>query len=223
MQQDNRRVIVIPDIHGEFDMLMELLEKLEFDKESDLLIFLGDLIDRGPKSLEVVKFVVENDFPCVLGNHEQLWVDSYNSVSATQTWALNGGYWALEVGEKELQFWASHVQKFPLYLEVETDAGSTIGLVHAQVPKRINDWDVFKHLIDSNCPYTSNEAVWGRSRVKSGCNKINNVDLVIAGHTVLDSPTTFKNCLFLDAGATFYGKLYAWVLEPGEVKGKIVC
>lgn len=221
--QNNCRVIVVPDVHGEYDMLLELLEKLSFDKEADHLIFLGDLIDRGPKSLDVVKFVVENDFPCLLGNHENFWVESQESRGAAYNWMVNGGKWALDVGKKELAFWRDQVAKFPMYLELETDLGNTIGLVHAQVPKQVNDWEVFKHLVDSDCSYTKNEAIWGRSRIKIGSPRINNIDLVIAGHTVVPEPFTDSNMLFLDAGATFYGKLYAWVLEPNTLKGRIVC
>ena len=221
--QNNCRVIVVPDVHGEYDILLELLEKLSFDKEADHLIFLGDLIDRGPKSLDVVKCVVENDFPCILGNHEKLWIESSHSRSATATWLNNGGKWALDIGKKELAFWRDQVAKFPTYLEVRTDLGYTIGLVHAQVPKQIKDWEVFKNLVNSECAYTKNEAIWGRSRFKTGSPYINNVDLVISGHTVVPEPFTDSNTIFLDAGATFYGKLYAWVLEPNTLKGKIVC
>jgi len=60
-------MIVIGDVHGQFDMLMRLLDKLP---QVDDLCFVGDLIDRGPKSKEVIEFVRKNCHKVVLGNHE---------------------------------------------------------------------------------------------------------------------------------------------------------
>ena len=63
---------VIGDVQGCFDELMLLLEKINFDPKNDELIFAGDLINRGPKSLEVLEFCLENkkSIEVVLGNHD---------------------------------------------------------------------------------------------------------------------------------------------------------
>ena len=62
---------VIGDVHGCFDKLLELLDLIEFDSESDQLWFTGDLISRGSKSLEVLRFVKDlKNKVVVLGNHE---------------------------------------------------------------------------------------------------------------------------------------------------------
>jgi len=58
---------IIGDVHGEFDMLMALVAKLPQDAR---IIFVGDLINRGAKSKEVIDFVRDNAFYCVKGNHE---------------------------------------------------------------------------------------------------------------------------------------------------------
>ena len=66
------RKIVIGDVQGCLDELKELLDLLDFKSSSDQLIFLGDLINRGPKSLEVLEFLYSMDH-CVLntlGNHD---------------------------------------------------------------------------------------------------------------------------------------------------------
>ncbi len=62
----------IGDVHGCADELQELLKLIKFNKENDELIFTGDIIGRGPKTLEVVQFVRElgNKAHMVLGNHE---------------------------------------------------------------------------------------------------------------------------------------------------------
>lgn len=64
------RTIVIGDVHGCLEELVELMEELDV-KSSDKLVFLGDLIDRGPMPVETVRFVRELECGVVLGNHEE--------------------------------------------------------------------------------------------------------------------------------------------------------
>lgn len=65
------RTFVIGDIHGCFDELQELIEKIEL-KDEDMLISLGDIIDRGNKSKEVYHFFKNRSNSKVLmGNHER--------------------------------------------------------------------------------------------------------------------------------------------------------
>ena len=68
---------IIGDVHGEFDSLRLLTDKLPKDSN---LIFVGDLVDRGKKSKEVVEFVKSNNYLCVLGNHEKMMIDYGTSV-----------------------------------------------------------------------------------------------------------------------------------------------
>lgn len=63
---------VFGDIHGSFKTLIDLKNKLP--KESEL-IFVGDLIDRGKYSKDVIQFVRENNCLCTLGNHEQMMIE----------------------------------------------------------------------------------------------------------------------------------------------------
>ncbi len=70
---------IIGDVHGEPDVLRELLEHLGYDRDGNhpagrTLVFLGDLIDRGPDSprvIELVRALIERGrAQCILGNHE---------------------------------------------------------------------------------------------------------------------------------------------------------
>lgn len=68
------RAIIIGDIHGCFDEMKELLDKCGHDERTDTIIFVGDLVNKGPKSAETVKFVralSEKGLAyCVVGNHD---------------------------------------------------------------------------------------------------------------------------------------------------------
>lgn len=73
------RTLMISDIHGCLEQFELLMEKLAFEPERDRLILMGDYVDRGPKSREVVERVmelVERDGATALrGNHDQRLVD----------------------------------------------------------------------------------------------------------------------------------------------------
>ena len=63
---------VIGDIHGCYEPLMRLLDKINFNESQDSLWFCGDFINRGPDALAVLRFVssLEQKPRVVLGNHD---------------------------------------------------------------------------------------------------------------------------------------------------------
>ncbi len=65
------RTLVVGDIQGCADELGDLLQEVGFVEGSDHLITVGDLINRGPKSLEVLRRVRQLGGETVLGNHER--------------------------------------------------------------------------------------------------------------------------------------------------------
>lgn len=76
------RTIAISDIHGCYYPFMDLLEKVNYDKKKDRLVILGDLVDRGPNSKEVVQYLMNMsnsyDVSVIGGNHDDmftLWLD----------------------------------------------------------------------------------------------------------------------------------------------------
>lgn len=64
---------VIGDIHGEYDKLVSLLQKLGY-QDQHMAIFAGDLIDRGSRQVVTVtlirRMVEAGTAKCVMGNHE---------------------------------------------------------------------------------------------------------------------------------------------------------
>jgi len=94
------RTFAIGDVHGCALTLKILLEKINIEKQ-DEIYFLGDYIDRGNSSKEVVDFIVglrnENyKINTLRGNHEQLFIDSDKSFNDFENWIMNGGITTLE-------------------------------------------------------------------------------------------------------------------------------
>ena len=133
MSANNNRRIVIGDVHGYYEGLMALLEAIAPDTE-DHVYFLGDLIDRGPQSFQVVEFVKGNSYQCILGNHEQmllnLFTNSKVSASAVNGWLYSGGQ-ATIASYPQTTITPEHLEWFkslPTYLDL-----GDFWLVHAGV------------------------------------------------------------------------------------------
>ena len=100
------RVLAIGDVHGMYEKLIKLMDKIRFNPDEDLLIFLGDYIDRGPdpgRCLQYI-FALQQQYPdvvvCLIGNHEVMMSSyfmqkrgSYNNliVDYAGSWLDNGG------------------------------------------------------------------------------------------------------------------------------------
>ncbi|AFY74553.1 Calcineurin-like phosphoesterase [Synechococcus sp. PCC 7502] len=121
---------VIGDVHGQFDGLMLLLNQINLTAD-DQLFFLGDLIDRGAQSADVVDWVIKNQHSCILGNHEQMCIEAFsypNSSAVWQGWLINGGSRTLESysSSEMLEAHLEWMQNLPLYLDL-----GDFWLVHA--------------------------------------------------------------------------------------------
>lgn len=63
--------VVVGDVHGCLEELDELLRVIQYNKNQMRLVFLGDLVDRGPDSVGCVRRVRELQTECIMGNHEE--------------------------------------------------------------------------------------------------------------------------------------------------------
>jgi len=97
-----KRIFVISDLHGQFVLLQLLLERINFTEEDDLYI-LGDIMDRGPNSIDIYYFVRSMpNIHMLKGNHEIMMYQSLQKSlelgdldseknNAYRLWKTNGG------------------------------------------------------------------------------------------------------------------------------------
>ena len=130
------RRIIIGDVHGHYDALMALLDAVS-PQGQDQVYFLGDLIDRGPKSAEVVSFIMRSNFQCLRGNHEEMLLDVIGdgqvSVDLYQGWLYSGGHATVaSYNNKIPQEHIDWMKSLPVYLDL-----GDIWLVHAGVNPKL--------------------------------------------------------------------------------------
>jgi bis(5'-nucleosyl)-tetraphosphatase (symmetrical) len=77
----------IGDIQGCYEPLMQLINKIDFNPSKDLLYLVGDLVNRGPKSLEVLKWIYkhQDSIVTVLGNHDIYLLARYCGIREADT------------------------------------------------------------------------------------------------------------------------------------------
>lgn len=90
------KTFAIGDIHGQFDTLKRLMRRIPFRPEVDTLVFMGDLVDRGPNSRDVIEYVYRlqqeaSNVIVLRGNHEQVMLDALSNREAFSLWMFMGG------------------------------------------------------------------------------------------------------------------------------------
>src|SRR5882724_3463661 len=118
-----KRTIVIGDIHGCYDELIALLKKVDL-QAGDLVVAVGDLIVKGPKSREVLDLFIKHDqFSSVIGNHDlalvKHWRGECVSLKSSQ-----------EAARRELEQGGDHYFQYLNALPFKADLGSHV-VVHA--------------------------------------------------------------------------------------------
>ena len=99
--QDYSKIFAIGDVHGCADELVELLGNLPLDDQS-LVVFLGDLVDRGPKSKEVIDHILKLKEMCqvvaISGNHEAMFLSFLDHPESIESilFIMNGGLATLD-------------------------------------------------------------------------------------------------------------------------------
>lgn len=131
---DDDRHLIVGDIHGRYDLFMRLLEKANYDPARDIVYSVGDLIDRGPDSVKVVDFFLQERCYAVKGNHEHMMLTS----EWYETWVDNGGMQCLgdlKRHGRNVEWLKSVIRPMPWVIDVgEDDEEHAFRVVHAEMP-----------------------------------------------------------------------------------------
>ena len=174
------KTIIIGDIHGCLDELKELLDKSKFNIEEDKLILLGDYIDRGPKSFEVLDYLntldskMKDRLILILGNHDLYLID--NNLINKLLWLFSGKKATIDSfkrNNKNIFYFSSWLkEKGKIYYK-----DSNFQCSHAGI-KKDNIEDNSKYTLTTN-------------RINARLNRYQG-PLTIIGHLGLYEPTHFK-------------------------------
>lgn len=134
-QRDNVNSInIIGDVGGRFDELLKLLDKMP---KADLILAVGDLMDRGPKSRQVITWFMGNadKAEALYGNHDDMMVKD------SEWWEMNGGDKTIEsYGGREF-IPKSHIEwlsKRPLYYKTDNLVVTHAPITQlSQLPKKL--------------------------------------------------------------------------------------
>ena len=209
---DGLRIYAIGDIHGRYDLLQTLAARIRSDIEkapprSSAEIYVGDYIDRGPQSREVVEWLVGTPSLadrriCLKGNHEAMLLSALADPAWLHHWLSNGAGTTLAsygLGSRELAALPRKHLDFYENLELTASIGSYL-FVHAGIRPSLA-------LADQN----EEDLVWIREPFLSS--DADHGAIVVHGHTPVDVPEVRPNRINIDTGAVFSGHLTCLVLE----------
>ncbi|MDY0116379.1 MAG: metallophosphoesterase [Sulfurimonadaceae bacterium] len=236
---------VIGDVHGNYKTLLALIAKLPKDAE---IIFVGDLIDRGPQSREVIALIRKHNYKCVMGNHEELMftyglgvIKSYQKnipLDVENFWCIHGGkealisYGLLKMKKKK----AKKIKEFEENLEVFMDDKRWMQQLpdYLELPLQVNGLPV----VISHAPIgdawqyrddIKKHELFHKTATKNRRNPSEDIEMFnIFGHT----PQPFGanqgiNFINIDTGCykeeNGYGMLSAYCIESGEVISEENC
>lgn len=201
-------IAVIGDIHGCNRQLKELYSQiLNF---TDAVYSVGDLIDRGPDSNEVIKFCKDKNIKSVMGNHEDMLLKSIDFENRSRIAKHSGTYlsWLMNGGDDTIKSYINTEKE-----NISEFVGKFIDSGHYEFIRNLP-----LKIETSICIITHGGIVTGREEdnvlanrhIPSRLEKIQ-----IIGHTpepnVLYSNNHF---ISIDTGCVFWGKLSAVILCP---------
>lgn len=226
---DGQAVYAVGDIHGRRDLLDELLAEIAADAEGHpedggrSLVFLGDYIDRGPESPQVIEALLQFDWPgftpvFLMGNHEDSMLEFLDGDS-------NGVAWLTYGGLETLISYGVAVRRLP------TNDGAAAELREAlwtAVPRRHVDFlrrCVLSHVIDDYVfvhagvrpgrsleQQARQDLLWIREEFLRAPAALPGY-VVVHGHTICDAPQDLGHRIDIDTGAFVSGRLTCLVLR----------
>ncbi len=228
---DGQRIYAIGDIHGRLDLLEDLLHRITADESTrpnaeTTLIFLGDLIDRGPESAQVVTFLEQlaaarpsGHTRFLAGNHEEVFLASLEGEEKTLRFftRIGGRETILSYGISEAEYNAMD------YPELAASLQARVPAAHRDFLSGFEDMIVVGDYVFVHAGVRPGEAL-ARQRTKD-LRWIRNEfiehggafeKIVIHGHTITEDVDMTAHRIGLDTGAYASGKLTAMGFEGDQ-------
>nr|WP_261295365.1 metallophosphoesterase family protein [Sphingomonas hylomeconis] len=220
-----RRVYAIGDVHGMADLLVALIDQISADDAArgpatTHIVFLGDLVDRGPDTARVLDLLIEARFGTatlhfVAGNHEEMMLASIDNRNGERdAWLSFGGAEALESYGIAAAAIAAGGFALEHAMRTAIPAAHLEFMAGFDDSVRIGDY-LFVHAgilpgvpLDAQQP---RDLRWIRNKFLDS--QVDHGVMVVHGHTVVDEPTFARNRIGIDTGAYQSGKLTALGLE----------
>ena len=205
------KTIIVGDVHGCLRELKELLSLIPFDQSQDRLLFVGDLINKGPFSYEVLKYVREElRAEVVVGNHEVKFLKGMGD-SLKLPPVLRELKQKMEE-EGCLKEWICWIKNLPLFIEAEDFLVVHAGLSPHQKPK------------DTSCRILTCLRTWDGKGEDLNDPKnppwfhfYKGKKLVVFGHWAKKGLIERNNVIGLDSGCVYGKKLSALILPEKKV------
>lgn len=206
------RTIIVGDVHGCAAELSKLLAAVRYEKSADALVFVGDLIARGPSSVEVLRLFRASGAQSVLGNHEARMLEARRSrVAGVRGPRLGPAHYRLlhQLSESDWQL----IESFPLYLDLLEHG---IRVVHAGVlpgvPFGAQDPWTLTHIRS----VTEDGQASARSLPTPWAAHYRGEPHIVFGHNSRLLMQLHPHATGLDTGCVYGGELTALVLEAGQ-------
>ncbi|ASF39375.1 serine/threonine protein phosphatase [Halobacillus halophilus] len=198
------RYLVVSDIHGDIEKFEDVLQEASYNPQEDQLILLGDYVDRGPCSRDVVAKVIDlvkNDGAIAIkGNHDDLFIRSKYEKEAKKLWDLNGASTTFKSYNGNMEELRKHQEwmenNLRLYYETEEYIFVHAGLM-PHIPLQEQEEQTM---------------LWTRQTARVGLGKT-----VIHGHTPVRHIAYYEDQVDIDTGAVYGGKLSLLELPSHEV------
>jgi predicted phosphodiesterase len=213
------RTIIVGDIHGCYDELVELCDRFKISFSKDRVILLGDLVHKGPSSAKVISFMMENQIESVMGNHDDFFLKALkNEVEPYQEYfeILSN----LSFKKPELINWLSNR---PLFLNekkflivhagIDPD-GFALQFLNREILLNIRYWDAINNkmvITDGHSGIKNDYIPWYEClKLEKFQNK-----KIFYGHWAKKEVQIHGNgkIIGLDTGCCYGGKLTAYILE----------
>ena len=193
------RDIAVGDIHGCFSHLSRALNSIGFKPTVDRLFSVGDLVDRGPQSAQVLGWLQKPWFYAVCGNHDLMALSAALGAASDVDYLLSWGAWIERLPKHDQLRLRAALAALPMALEIET-RGGLVGLVHADCP--FDDWHEMQKLSWSKSGRSGrlvDSCLWLSERyARRSEAPVKNVRAVVHGHTVVANPEVLGNAYFIE-------------------------